>query len=307
MKNYKGIMYAILASVAFGLMPIFAKAAYINGSNPATVLLYRFSIAAIILFVYLKFKKVVLKVSRKQFLLLFFTGAIGYTITTQTLFMSYNYLSVGLATTLHFIYPAFVCVLEYFLFKKNMSKAKVMSLMFAAIGVYALVAFENQTLSTMGLFLALFSGISYGINVLMLAMKEIADIDNRVITMYISFGAAAGMLVYGGATGQIINKINLSLSLSYVLIAVVSTILSIIFLLKGIEIIGASSASILGTFEPIVSIVMGIVLFGEKLTFALILGTIFILISTIILSKDKNGDETLEELIEHKSITKVKA
>ena len=31
MKNYKGILYAILASVAFGVMPIFAKFAYING------------------------------------------------------------------------------------------------------------------------------------------------------------------------------------------------------------------------------------------------------------------------------------
>ena len=125
--------------------------------------------------------------------------------------------------------------------------------------------------------------------------------------MYISFGAAIGMILYGGVTNQIIFNMNINVALSYVLIAVVSTILSIILLLKGIEIIGASSASILGTFEPIVSIIMGIILFSEKLTFSLMLGTFFIVLSTIILAKDKNGDETIEEIIQNKNLGELKA
>lgn len=301
MKNYKGILFAILASVAFGLMPIFAKFAYINGSNPNTVLFFRFAIASLVLLAYLLFKKVSIKVTKKQFLLLFVTGLIGYTITTQTLFMSYNYLGVGLATTLHFIYPAFVCILEYIFFKKMMSRNKLLSLIFAGIGVYALIAFENNTLSALGLFLALFSGVAYGINIIMLAMKQIKDIDNRVITMYITFGAAIGMFIYSLVDGSLVTKVTINLGVSYILIAVISTILSMILLLKGIEMIGASSTSILGTFEPIVSIIMGILLFGEELTFALIIGTVLILISTVILSRDKSGDETIEEIIEEKN------
>lgn len=301
MKSYKGILFAILASVAFGLMPVFAKFAYLNGSNPNTVLFFRFAIASLVLLVYLVCKKVSIKVTKKQFLLLFATGFIGYTITTQTLFMSYNYLGVGLATTLHFIYPAFVCILEYIFLRQKMSKNKLLSLIFAGIGVYALIAFEDNTLSALGLFLAVFSGVSYGINIIMLAMKQIRDIDNRVTTMYITFGAATGMLIYSLIDGSLVTKITMNLGVSYILIAVVSTILSMILLLKGIEIIGASSTSILGTFEPIVSIIMGIMLFGEELTFALIIGTILILISTIILSRDKSGDETIEELSEERN------
>lgn len=301
MKNYKGILFAILASVAFGLMPIFAKFAYINGSNPNTVLFFRFAIASLVLLVYLLFNKVSIKVTKKQFLLLFVTGLIGYTITTQTLFMSYNYLGAGLATTLHFIYPAFVCILEYAFLKQKMSRSKLFSLIFAGFGVYALIAFENNTLSALGIFLALFSGISYGVNVIMLAMKQIADIDNRVITMYITFGAAVGMCIYSLINGSLITKITINLGISYILIAVISTILSMILLLKGIEMIGASSTSILGTFEPVVSIIMGIILFGEELTFALVIGTVLILISTIILARDKSGDETIEEIIEEKN------
>ena len=301
MKNYKGILYAILASVAFGVMPIFAKFAYINGSNSNTVLFFRFSIAAIILFIYLNLKKVSIKVSKKQFILLFITGFLGYTMTTQTLFSSYNYLGVGLATSLHFIYPAFVCILEYILLKKGMSKNKLFSLIFAGLGVYALIAFENNTLSTLGVFLAIFSGFSYAINIMLMSMKEVKDVDNKVVTMYVTFGAATGIFIYGILNGSLVTKISMNLTVSYICIAVISTILSMVLLLKGIELIGASSASILGTFEPIVSIVMGIIIFKEQLTFSLIMGTIFILISTVILAKDKSGNDTIEEIKEKKS------
>lgn len=293
MKNYKGIMYAILASIAFGLMPIFAKIAYKTGGNPTSVLFFRFLIASIILFIYLKLNKISIKISSKGFILLFLTGFIGYTITTQTLFISYNYLSVGLATTLHFIYPVFVCIFEYILFKKLMSKNKIISLILSGIGVYALIAFENNTLSSLGLILAIISGITYGGNVIMLSLKEISKIDNRVVTMYLTFGSACGIFIYGIFDKSLSFNLNLSLLINYSLIAIISTILSIILLLKGIKIIGASSASILGTFEPIVSILMGAVIFAEKITFALFIGTFFILISTIILAKEK--DKKYEE------------
>lgn len=288
MKNYKGIIYAILASVAFGLMPIFAKIAYKNGSNPTSVLFFRFILASIILFIYLRLNKISIKISKKGFIFLFLTGFIGYTITTQTLFISYNYLNVGLATTLHFIYPVFVCIFEYFLFKKLMTKNKIIALILSGLGIYSLIAFENNSLSTLGLTLAIISGITYGINVIMLSLKEISNIDNRVVTMYLTFSSACGMFLYGIIDNSLSFNFNFNLLVNYILIAVVSTILSIILLLKGIKIIGASSASILGTFEPIVSILMGAVIFREKLTFALVIGTFFIVISTIILAKEKN-------------------
>ena len=289
MKNYKGVMYAMLASTAFGLMPIFAKYAYINGSNANTVLLYRFAISAVLLFIYLKFKKIDMRVTKKQFFTISLLGILGYTVTTQTLFMSYDYLDVGLASTLHFIYPAIVCIIEFIIFKKLMGKPKIISLILAGIGVYSLVAFEQRTIHGFGVFLAIFSGVTYSISIIVLSLKEIKDIDNRVTTMYLSLSAAVGMFIYGLFDKSIIPEVNVHLVIAYVLIAVVSTILGIILLLKAIEMIGASSASILSTFEPIISIVLGVILFGEKLTFALFIGGAFIIVSAIIIAKDKDS------------------
>lgn len=286
MNNYKGILYAILSSVAFGLMPIFAKFAYANGSNPTTVLIARFLLAALILFTYLKLTKVSLKVSKKQLATLLSIGIVGYTLTTQTLFVSYDYLGAGLATTLHFIYPVVVCLIGYFFFKEKMSNSKLLALIFAGLGIYALVAMESKTLNTLGVALALFSGVSYSMTIVALGLKSIKKINHNVVTMYVCSGATLGMIIYGAFTDTITFTFNLNIGIAYIGIAVISTITSMILLLKAIQIIGTASTSILGTFEPIVSVILGIILFGESLTLSLIIGTLLILASTIILARE---------------------
>lgn len=287
MEKYKGIMYAIASSVAFGLMPIFAKYAYANGSNSTTVLIVRYFLAAFILFVYLKYKNENINVNKRQKIILFTSGLIAYPLTTQTLFVAYEYLGAGLATTFHFIYPAIVCIIAFLLFNEKMSKQKIISLIIAGFGVYSLIAFEDNKLNTMGVMLALFSGVTYAINIIVLGLKELRGIDNKVITMYTCTGAFIGMLIFGLFDKSIVLVFNPQIIFSYIGITLISTIASIILFLKAIETIGATSTSILGTFEPIVSIVLGILFFGESLSVAMVIGTILILISTIILAKEK--------------------
>ncbi|SFD12161.1 DMT family transporter [Clostridium uliginosum] len=289
MNNYKGLTYAILSSVAFGLMPIFSKIAYKNGSNPTTVLIFRFFLASLILFIYLKYKNINLRIEKKQLTLLLLTGILGYTLTTQTLFLSYDYLGAGLATTFHFIYPAVVSIIGFIFFKDKISIRKITSLILSGIGVYSLIAFENQTLNSLGIFLALFSGVSYGLNIITLDLKLLKSIDNIIVTMYICIGATIGMILYGLLSNSIILEFNFKIVESYIVISTISTIASMILFLKAMDIIGAASSSILGTFEPIVSIILGIVFLGEHLSTALILGCILILTSTIILAKDKDN------------------
>lgn len=287
MNNYKGIIYAFLSSAAFGIMPILARIAYANGSNPTTVLIFRFLISTIILFLYLKLSNINIRLNKRQAALLLSIGMIGYTITTQTLFISYNYLGAGLATTLHFIYPAVVCITGIIFFKNKMSNKKIISLLLAILGVYSLVAFKHNTLNISGISLALFSGVSYGLTMIVLNLNLIKNLDNRVITMYICFGSTIGMLFYGLMSNSIIWDLNFTAMSCYLGISIISTITSMLLLLKAINIIGVSSSSILGTFEPIVSIFLGALFLGENLSLALLIGSLLILSSTTILAKDK--------------------
>lgn len=287
MKRTSGILYAILSSAAFGFMPIFAKLAYNNGSNALTVLTLRFSLAAIMLYIYFFIKKTDLKISRKQLKIMCLIGIIGYTSTGICLFFSYNYISVGLATTMHFVYPAAVIVMNYIIYKEKLTKYKVFALILSLIGVYILIGVKGQSIHPIGAALAIISGFTYAACVMGMNHPEIKKLDNTISVFYFSLFAGTSLFIFTALSNKLHFDVNFYTISSAIGISFLSTIVSIVLFIKALKIIGSSSTSILGTFEPIVSIIMGIILFGEKITIPIIIGTLLILFSVVIIAKDK--------------------
>lgn len=292
MKKIYGIIYALLSSAAFGLMPIFAKTMYNSGSNTFTVLSFRFLLASLMLFIYFLIFKIDFKVSKMQLLILIAIGILGYTSTGLTLFYSYNYISVGLATTMHFIYPAIVIILNYLIYKEKFTKYKAAALIISMSGVYVLIGIKTQGIHFGGAILALLSGFTYAGCVMGMHHKAIKDLSNLVTVFYFSVSAGVSLLLITLLSRKLYFPLNASTITSIIGISLISTIVSIGLFVKALKIIGPSSTSILGTFEPIVSIIMGIILFSEKITLTLILGTILILLSVVILAKEKDNNES---------------
>jgi len=108
----KGIFYIAIASIAFGVMPILAKLAYRGGANAINTLALRFTFASIILFFYIENKKLSLKLNKEQVKLILFLGTIGYSMTSILLFISYNYIDVGIAGMILHTYPLMVMILS---------------------------------------------------------------------------------------------------------------------------------------------------------------------------------------------------
>lgn len=81
---------------------------------------------------------------------------------------------------------------------------------------------------------------------------------------------------------------NYSGVISLFLIAIISTILALMSLIKGIKIIGPSIASILNTLEPILSILLGILILKEPITIFIVIGSLLVILSIIIITLDNN-------------------
>lgn len=284
-----GIIYALLSSAAFGFMPIFAKIMYNNGSNTLTVLTLRFLLAAFMLLIYFLIKKVDFKVNKTQLLILCMIGGLGYTSTGLTLFYSYSYISVGVATTMHFIYPAIVIILNYLIYKEVFNKYKIIALLLSIAGVYVLIGVKAEGLHVGGSLLALLSGFTYASCVMGMNHKEIKKLNTLVTVFYFSICAGTSLLIFTLLIKNLYFPLNTYTTSSVIGISLVSTIVSIGLFVKALKIIGPSRTSILGTFEPIVSIIMGIVLFKELITTALIIGAVLILASVVILAKEKQS------------------
>lgn len=287
MKNTMGIIFAILSSASFGLLGIFAEFAYRNGSNPMTVLVARFGIATAILFVILIATKKSLKITKKQLLILILIGVFGYTLVTQTLFYSYNYISIGIATAINFVYPLFVCILAFIFNKEKFTKRKTIALLISIIGVSMLSLTNLEVRGVEGILLALTSGLIYGAVVFAMGKEEIKSLNGLVVTFYCCLFAGLTALTLGLFEHNIVLKFSFNLGISYFGIAIISTVLSLVFLQFAIKEIGPSKSAILGTFEPIVGVLASCLFFGEKLSIIIVSAVIIIIAASLLSIKDE--------------------
>lgn len=282
-SKFKGILYAVLSAVAFGCMPILVKIAYNGGANPITVVFLRFLFSTVILLTYFLLRGINFRVDRSLIPKLVFLGIVGYAATCITLFLSYSYISAGLATIIHFIYPAIVTLFSVLIFKEQMKTNKLISLILSIAGIYVLIGFSEIRLNAVGVALAIVSGIFYSIYILEIGHSEIKNIESIVITFYVSLFSCLGILLYGCIGKSFVFDIKLYGIIAIISVSLICTVIALNIFAKSIKIIGSSNASILSTLEPITSIILSAVIFNEKIAINTIIGSILIIMSVYIL------------------------
>jgi len=70
------------------------------------------------------------------------------------------------------------------------------------------------------------------------------------------------------------------------LIAFISTVVALMAFLKGVKLIGPTNSAIFSALEPIVSLVLGVIILGESISFKIIIGSAIIILAMIELAKD---------------------
>lgn len=282
----KGIFYIVIASIAFGIMPILAKLAYKGGANAINTLALRFTFSSIILFIYIKTKKLSLRVSKEQIKLILFMGVIGYSMTSILLFVSYNYIDVGIAGMILHTYPLMVMILSIIIYKEKFKLKKFLYLMVTTIGVFIMLDVKVGNINTVGVILVLLSALCYAIYVLGASNDKVKNIDSYVMTFYISIISAIVGSTTGIVTNSFNNPINFYGIIAILLIAFISTVVALMAFLKGVKLIGPTNSAIFSALEPIVSLVLGVIVLGESISIKIIIGSTIIILAMIELAKD---------------------
>ena len=122
--NRKGYLYALISSVLLGFMAILVKIVLDRGVPVTDVIFFRFFLASAVLLIYLKIRGASLRVDRRQLLLLMLTGLVGYGVMNLCYYGAFLFISVGMASMIHFIYPV-VAVFFSWLFYRNRFAAKI--------------------------------------------------------------------------------------------------------------------------------------------------------------------------------------
>ena len=257
----RGYFLTILSAIIFGFTPILAKITYNIGSNGITLAFFRHLFVIPILFLMIKLLKINYKISLEQLKKITLVGVIGNAFTVAMLYTSYSYIQVGSATVLHFLYPMFVSLICFFYYKEQLSKAVRICLAIASIGILFFI--EGGNASFIGLFLALFSGITFAYYIVGVEKLGLQTINPYVLNFYFA-----------------------------IVIAILTSIIGIICLQQGIKHLGATTASILSMFEPVTSVIFGIIILHEQLTIVKAIGCLIILgavIGLIVSNSKKEG------------------
>lgn len=287
MNFIKGIMFTIISAFIYGFTPILAKFTYDGGNNAITLTFLRALLGIPFLYIGMRKNGTPMKITKREFLHFIGLSFLGIGITTTALYASYNYISVGMATTIHFIYPCvvyFICIL---FFKEKITLKKLLALTLSTIGIFMLVD-EITGGSTYGIFLAALSGITYGLFLVYLDKSGFKHMDPFKCTLYISLFNIFGLFAFGKYTGDLTFSLTpLAWGLT-ILISFLTAIFGNAFLQLGVKYCGATTASILCTFEPITSVILGIMFLSESITILKLIGCGFIVIAVLLLSLNGN-------------------
>lgn len=282
----KGIICAISSAVIFGFTPILARMAFDGGANGITATFLRGSVSIPFLFLVLKYKKIPLSPG-KEWKMLLIAGVLGMGMTTLLLYSSYSYISVGMATTIHFTYPIIVTLVCSILFKDRMNGRKTAALILCSLGIAAFMeklSFEGGR----GILLSLLSGVTYALYMLCVDKGRLKEMYYLKLTLYLN----VCMSLIAGSWGLYAGELNLSLTpKAWLLCSMVSLFVSFgaaPLLQLGIKWTNASTAAILSTMEPITSVVLGIIFLKESLTPMKWIGSLLILLSIFLITSSES-------------------
>ncbi|MFZ3230584.1 MAG: DMT family transporter [Pseudobdellovibrio sp.] len=282
MPQIIGFIYVLLAGIGFGFLGIFARLAFQHGINVGELLVWRFVLASLILWIsllILKPRLVLLPI--KQILISLALGCFGYSIFSTLYFMSIQGISVSLAALLLFTFPIFVNLGAHFFLNEKLKPLQLSSLILATLGITILVWGPLFVTSIKSVFYALAAAIAYSIYVLV-SGKYQKGVQPLSSSLYVITSAAITLFLFHSP------KIERILSFSseeYLLIfglATICTVAPLTFFLSGLQRLSSSKASIIVMVEPVVAAVAGWMVLHERLSSVQLVGAILVVIALVL-------------------------
>ena len=274
----KGYILGSIAAASYGMNPLFALPLYKAGMDPDSVLFFRYLFAIPLLGIMIKARGRSFKIQRKETFPLIIMGLL-VALSSLTLFLSYNYMAAGIASTLLFVYPIMVALIMAMVFKEKLALQTIVCMLLALGGIGLLYKSEDgSTLSLIGTLMVFASSLSYAIYIVGINQTSLKNVATLKVTFYVLlFGLSlfVARLLYSGVLNT---PDQWYLWANLLALAVFPTAISFLCTTGAIQYIGSTPTAILGALEPVIAIFLGIAAFGESLTVRESFGLVMIIV-----------------------------
>ena len=273
----KGFLLGAIAAASYGMNPLFTLPLYSAGMSVDSVLFYRYALAIVVLGILMMMENQSFAFMKADVLPLCIMGLL-FSFSSLFLFMSYNYMDAGIASTILFVYPVLVAIIMAVVFKEKVSPVTMFSIALAFAGISLLCKSPGgQTLSLVGITFVFLSSLAYAIYIVGVNRSSLKDMPIAKLTFYVLlFGLSVYVVRLKFCTGLQLIPTPL-LWVNAISLAVFPTVISLVTMTKAIHYIGSTPTAILGALEPVTALFFGVLIFGEQLTPRIILGILMVI------------------------------
>ena len=272
-KQLTGYAGVLASAVIFGFTPVLAALSYQGGSNGVNMAFLRAALPLPVLYAltrrHPKPDAAQRRLGAVLGLLLFGCALLLYS--------SYAYIPVGLATTLHFLYPLYVVLYEWLVQRRSPGALRLAGLVLGLSGSMLFLQPGEGALHPAGLLLALLSGVLYAGYIVVLSRESQRPMPLYRLMFEVSRSGAALCLVAGLLLGRLTLRLTPQAWVCAVLVALLASVVACVLFQAGVRIVGKTNAAIFSLLEPITSIVFSVLLLGDTLSPAKLTGCALIL------------------------------
>lgn len=281
-----GFIVGLIAAVCYGFIPFFTLP--IKQGEPTdylsdpTILFYRFGFASLMLALVMLVRRKSFKVTRGELVTLIYLSFIS---DGSALFLidGYNYMSSGVATTLHFMYPVVTALIMMIFYNEARRVSTLLAVAMAVGGVAVLSWSTEGNTSITGVIIVLISAVCYALYLIRVNRSRAATMDGGKLVFYVMF---IGALIFGAEALRQGNFAPLSTSLQWrnlLSLAFICTFITNISLVFSVKRIGSTMTAVLGALEPLTAVVMGCLVFNEPFSIQVLAGILLIIPAVIII------------------------
>jgi drug/metabolite transporter (DMT)-like permease len=275
------VALVLLSAALFGALGVLAQLAYGTGVSVLGLLLGRFAVAGVVLWL-IVFALGRPLPSRRGLLIAVALGA-GYSSMALSFAASLKHIEAELADLLLFAYPVLVSLGAVALRRERFSGRRAVALAAATAGIaLAVTGGGTGVIDPLGVGLALTSALIYALYVLA-SSTLLGTTDPFVLAASVATGAALTFFADAAVHGQLAPRGGFTGIGLVVAVALSSSVLGTSAFMVGVRQLGASRASIVSSAEPALTAAFAFAAFGDRFGPVQLLGAGLVLASVPIL------------------------
>ena len=287
----KGIIYAILATISYSSTPTFTQLGYKGGIQTNTLLFSRHLVSLIFMLPSILNKKTISSIDGKAIPWLLLFGLMS--IIRNILFnYAYHYLSNMVSIAISISYIIMVFVIEMLLGREKYNRYKGMILIIYMFGllIIAIPGFSGS-MNMIAFTAGLLGSLQYAVYLIMMNSKYLKSVPTDIILLTDVVSVMLYSFVACIISGESLLPSNTLQWISIICLGTVGVILARGLFYKAVRLIGATQASMIDSMEPLSSAVLGWFLLGQGLNVYTVAGSALMIVSILMLLREKNTDE----------------